>query len=504
MKANDYPFPTLRALSVQGDPGLRGIRKLRVEFRYPLTVLCGKNGSGKSTVLALAALAFHSQQGHFPLNAKHQGPGRTHYTFRDFFFQGPGDPPTTGVTISWEYRKESVTSLTITKQSKKWMRYDRRPGRPVHYIGVARSVPAVEQNVLRIHFGRYTGLATANKLAPEYVRRLGHIMSRPYDEAIVLASSKYSVRQCSSSARYSSFNMGTGEDVLLTLFHVLQNTPQGSLLVIEEIETGLHPEAVARLARHLQEIILEKTLQVVTSTHSQHFLDAVPRVARVLLERSGNEHHVVSAPTTRLALGVMLGQPQPELTVYCEDVFSELLIRAALPSEFRRRVQIVPVGSKGELAKTAAFHIRSGAKGRALIVWDGDVKDTEISRWVAEAEGTTPAWAEKVRTAKLPTDGPPESWVIQAIRSEPGRQFLSKKFPTENVDEIVSRLSSYADPKEAWHDVASYLCRPEATVTEAIVEAACLANWPAFGLLRDAVALALGTTVTFESSVGAH
>lgn len=62
-------YATLRHISVSGDMGIRGIKRLDLDFHYPLTVVCGKNGSGKTTVLALAALGFHSPPGHKPINA---------------------------------------------------------------------------------------------------------------------------------------------------------------------------------------------------------------------------------------------------------------------------------------------------------------------------------------------------------------------------------------------------------------------------------------------------
>ena len=34
-------YPSLRKLSIEGDPGIRGIKKLNVDFKYPLTVICG-------------------------------------------------------------------------------------------------------------------------------------------------------------------------------------------------------------------------------------------------------------------------------------------------------------------------------------------------------------------------------------------------------------------------------------------------------------------------------
>ena len=107
------------------------------------------------------------------------------------------------------------------------MRYERRPQRPVHYLGVRRSMPAIEQNVLRFHFGgKWKGKET-RPLNPEFCDRVTDIMGRSYDEAEIMSSSVYSIRGCKSGSPYSSFNMGAGEDVLIHLMHILQECPDG-------------------------------------------------------------------------------------------------------------------------------------------------------------------------------------------------------------------------------------------------------------------------------------
>jgi len=87
-----FTYPVLSQISVNGIPGIRGIQEFDINFDYPLTVICGKNGSGKSTILALAALGFHSPKGHIPINASRKpksGEDFTYYVFSDFFFKGP-------------------------------------------------------------------------------------------------------------------------------------------------------------------------------------------------------------------------------------------------------------------------------------------------------------------------------------------------------------------------------------------------------------------------------
>jgi len=93
-------------------------------------------------------------------------------------------------------------------------------------------------------------------------------MGRPYDEAGVMSSDRYFMRRCTSGNSYSSFNMGAGEDILIDFLYMLQESPIGSMLVVEEIELGLHPEALISLARHLQEVIYNKKLQIIVSPYA--------------------------------------------------------------------------------------------------------------------------------------------------------------------------------------------------------------------------------------------
>ncbi len=130
---------------------------------------------------------------------------------------------------------------------------------------------------------------------------------------------------------------------------MLQKSPKGSLIVIEEIEIGLHPEALIRLAKHLTEICWEKKFQIIVSTHSSYFIDSLPREARLLIQKAGTEHIITKHPTTRLAVGLMSGRLVTELNIYCKDNFAELLIESSLSGEARKRTRIIPVGSKSEL-----------------------------------------------------------------------------------------------------------------------------------------------------------
>lgn len=129
------PFPFLRGFSIKApsNSGLRGLQDLEIELGFPVVFLSGANGSGKSTLLALSALAFHGVEGHVPVAARSSkviGRKRMGYfTFQDFFHRGPGDQDVSGLEIEWRY-SGGIKPVKLSKQSNKWMRYERRHKRP--------------------------------------------------------------------------------------------------------------------------------------------------------------------------------------------------------------------------------------------------------------------------------------------------------------------------------------------------------------------------------------
>ncbi|MBF6620634.1 MAG: ATP-binding protein [Patulibacter sp.] len=456
-KQGGYPFPTLRSVAVQGSPGLRGICNLAVDFDYPVTAICGRNGTGKSTILSLATLAFHTVSGHVPPNALRKVPAgedSSYYTFRDFFFRGPSDPDLAGITIDWNF--SDAAPVSIKKQSSKWMRYHRRPDRPVLYLGISRTIPASELSHLRSRFASKSGHPSSS-LSDAARARLSEVMGRPYASAEVLSDARYAVRTATSDATYSSFNMGTGEDVLIDLINVLDSAPEGALVAIDEIELGLHPEALRQLGRHVQEIALERKLQIVVTTHSQHFLDALPRVARVMLQRVGTVHESINGPTTRFAMGAMAGLPNPELNVYCEDVFARSLIGHALDADLRNRVQITDVGSNSELAQQARFHQRANLGQRVLIAWDGDVSDADGAGWLKAAKGhSKPLDLNQTNWLRLPGGKAPERWVLEELDCQSGWETLAGELTMTESDAAghISSLKTVTEPHRIVHELA--------------------------------------------------
>ena len=446
--------PFLESVAVSG--GLRGIAALLVPFRYPISVLCGKNGVGKSTVLALAALAHHSPSGWNIPNWLHQPQSksgdRSYYTFGDFFVRAVGDQSFDGVSISWTYRGYNpVEPVKFTKTPSRWGRYTSRPEREVAFSPISRLLPAHEVPGIRSALAQHLQNVDITELAPKVLRHLSYIMGREYSLGEIQETKRHTFQRVRSGAEFTGFNMGSGESWVMNLLHTLHRLPQGTLLVVEEIEAGLHPQAQVRLAKVLVDVCLSRQLQVVCSTHSEPFLDALPRRARILLRRLGDDHEAIEFPSTRFAVYEMTGQIQPELTIYCEDLFAKLLIEEALPHDVKVRCSVREVGDWATVIRQGVSHMRSGYEMRAICVLDGDCSATELENRVANESGSheehRPDWV------LLPGELAPEKWIAEQLRFPPYRIRFAEQFGCSlgQANELIEAIHAELDHHNLGH-----------------------------------------------------
>ncbi len=66
---------------------------------------------------------------------------------------------------------------------------------------------------------------------------------------------------------------------VLAVGAALLDAPQGSLVVIEELDNGVHPSRIAFLAEWMRDIAIRRNLRVLATSHNPVLLDAVPDTA---------------------------------------------------------------------------------------------------------------------------------------------------------------------------------------------------------------------------------
>ncbi|SEL28752.1 AAA domain-containing protein [Sphingomonas palmae] len=329
---NGWP-KRLEWLSIKG---VRGWQGERIDFNFPLIAIVGENGTGKSTVLQAAASVYKS-------------PGTTDRFASDFFPDTAWDTQT-GVELRYSVREgESSRQGSVRKPSGRWRGNPERRERAIVYMDLSRLQPVST----RVGYARIARAGVKETSATLYsdnaVKRLTAVLGRSYTAAKSALSSVDKVRQVtvlsSNSASYSGFHQGAGEMTIADMMSV--DFPANSLVLIDEIETALHPRAQRRLVRDLASIAREKSVQFIFSTHSPYVLEELPERARIQISNSSGGKTVLRGVTPYFAMTKMDDVAHYEAEIFVEDEAAKALVEEVLAARLQDRfptILVTPCG----------------------------------------------------------------------------------------------------------------------------------------------------------------
>jgi predicted ATPase len=422
-------FQHNQLLSIELKEGkLRALNKFIIEFEYPISLIAGTNGSGKSTLLAIAACGFHSEETSQPI-AKTDSP---YYTFSDFLVQSKQEIPPSGIEVIYKTSEQTIENgktkntekFTTLKKIKdgKWATYAKRPIKNVEYFGIERVVPHSEKSISKSYKKSFKVDGKRSKNEEKTELSVGKVLSKNYSEFQFQKYSKYKLPQVSRDGyTYSGFNMGAGENALFEIFFTLHSCPNGSLIVIDEIELGLHALAQTRFIDELKQICKEKNLQIIATTHSPTALSCVPLYARYYIETSDEGTIIHRYVSEALATGKLAGTNSNELTILVEDTSALTLVKNALTREQRNRVTITPVGSNTIVARVLASIKKTDNNRNCIAFVDGDTiakKSTLSDEITAVYENKEKYYIEDFLNKNIYFIGPninPEKWILQEL-----------------------------------------------------------------------------------------
>ena len=346
---------------------IRGFSGEDITFDFPVTALIGPNGSGKSAVLGAAGCAYK------PIK-----PG----TF--FPKSTVGDESMSGWSVEYELVDKQMNPRQLVKRNSsfrqaKWVRRD-VADREVLFFGIERTVPAGEKTRYKaLMRSTYIHRPPLEPLNADVATQVEHILGKSVQDYRI---TKYGFDDTFLVGRfgvnnYSEFHFGAGESSVIRMVSRIENAPENSLILIEEIENGLHPVATRRMVEYLIDVAERKSIQTIFTTHSDYALLPLPNEA-IWASIDGK---LRQGKLSVEALRAVSGRVDKKLAVFVEDEFAkcwvDTILREMLGADYDQ-IEVHAVHGDGNAVKTHRSHMENPAVDfRSLCVIDGDSAQQE-------------------------------------------------------------------------------------------------------------------------------
>ena len=400
------------------------IKGCRINFDFPMTILIGKNGGGKSSTL-------HALYG-----------APKGYTCSDFWFSTDVDPIGEGGRNRYFYGYRENGNSDIKEVMKTRMKRDsktkkadpdywetQRPSikdgmmpsnrnspvdKKVIYLDFRAEVSAFDKvfhfskqdldarkeelrkkskYLKRLFDGepmRFPGIADSKMAKIEIlplhtVKIIENILNKKYEEIKVadhklfqnFGTSVYIKNKYATG--YSEANAGSGEIAVVQLVRKVESAPENSLILLDEPEVSLHPGAQENLKLYLLESIKKKKLQVIISSHSPALIKGLPDSAIKLFKTNENgKFYIEENVHYQEAFYNIEDKVSDKKIIYCEDYAAQILIEKTLVYMKKEEFFEVVYFHGGE--KTLINHymtpitLNKTLSEKIFMVLDGDMK----------------------------------------------------------------------------------------------------------------------------------
>lgn len=414
----------LERFSFEGIPSLG---REELAFSSALTVICGPNGVGKTTLLRAIRATVDPTSAQGDTISVHKLPSGT--ATLGFHFEGvltesivtfTAGLPTGGTTVDIE----------------------------VVHLDVSSALPA--QQALMCSFESASDLTNgtgAKVLERKEIDTLNYLAKRDYKDVVLYEVDGedqsivpyFEIKLDDSS--YDSRTMGAGEFAIFYLWWALTRVSENALVLIEEPECHLSPGSQAALCDFLLRMTDEKTLTIIMTTHSSKIVSKLDDDNLIFLYRDGKGVQIVRGKPSPALLETLGVETIVDTIIFVEDQaavqFGRFLLDTFRP-DLARRTEFVDRGGEGNI--TVSVRAFAGIANVAMIgLYDGDVRGK-----VPEDAVTKPVF--------LPGDEPVERALRKLLEANTAQIKVALGRP--DLGEILFGLKG-GDPHE-WY---AGLCR---------------------------------------------
>ena len=330
----------------------------------PLTVFCGPNGVGKTTILRAiwAALSPAADS-----------------EARDAVKSLKLSAGTATVDILRRDERSQVTATFANGVST----VDVNSNLEVVHIDASRDTIRLQD-----YYGRFANPediingSGARPLTERELESINYLTKREYHEIRL-----YEVEVTDDTApffevtlgpsRYDSRTMGSGEFAAFFLWWNLERAVKNSILLIEEPETFLSPGSQSAFSDHLLSVMFSKKICAVVTSHTGELIGPLPEVSIRFLRRDENVVRLVTDTPSPVLLETIGIHTRVDILAFVEDQaalsFCKLWIEAHEPF-LTRRMKIIVKNGDGEIVSLLRAVDNSYGDIRILGLFDGDMR----------------------------------------------------------------------------------------------------------------------------------
>ena len=264
--------------------------------------------------------------------------------------------------------------------------------------------------------------------------RLSQITGREYDLAKIAYTDEDESRSIPvlglSGNIFSGWHQGNGETILAEL--IQRMVPKYAIVLIDEIESSLHPRFQRRLMRDLARLALERELQIVLTTHSPFVLEELPPEARVQILQTSAGKKILYGITPEFAMSKMDDAPHHECELYVEDERAERMLLEILAEK---------CSNPDSVLRCRAVKYGAASVGQALGIMKHQNRFPRPTFVFLDGDQ-----GESVGCLNLPGEEAPERVAFEALREKRWANVAARlKRPFSEVDDACSQASLLAD-----------------------------------------------------------
>lgn len=266
---------------------------------------------------------------------------------------------------------------------------------PVIYLGLKRLVPIGEHNSKNVDISSFEfsdeEKALYEKVYNDLQNRVLYKIGTNQNFSLEKIKTNNKEMIGGKTANYDSRGLSAGQDNISQIATAIvsfaklkkeQGTNyKGGLLLIDEIESTLHPSALRRLLNVLYEVSSAYFLQIICSTHSldalQHGLESKYKgvTGVVYLTKNRGKLKCLSNCSFTQIKEDMTAQlekkKQIKIPMYCEDPEAKIFLNNILDADNKKEINIIPFNkSYGFLEKVADSVIAQ--RNNAIFALDGE------------------------------------------------------------------------------------------------------------------------------------